>query len=207
MRSVSDVHWKRTVLCPEYVPSCKIPFPLYQVFFISVFCLQPVISSAFKHKQVVHRNSGFCLKRNSKSWKPILHCCQLMSICRQLFNILERTYSYFLLKMSPTSNHFKQSILCFIKNQKDFTPNAQNWNPFLEEMPGIHLATGLASLCPWILPVSKGCLELLCLSLSLCYITAPYPCQQNCGGMVVPPPCPTDACCCCPQSNRHQNAI
>lgn len=154
----------------------------------------------------LHRNSGFWTKRNCGSWKRILCGYQPVCVCMQLFSLLERRYSYLLLKMSPNPKHFKQSIPCFTQNQKDFTLNAHNWNPFLEEMPGTRPAAGLASLCPWVLSASEGCLGLLRLFLSPCYITALYPFQQNSGGMVVPPPCPDSASCCRPQSNRLQNA-
>lgn len=77
---------------------------------------------------------------------------------------------------------------------------------FLEEVPGTHAPTRLASLCPWMLTVSEGSLVLLSLFLSPCCITALYPFQQNCGGMAVPLPFPTGATSCCPQSNRLQNA-
>lgn len=151
-----------------------------------------------------HRNSGFWTKETPAA--ESLFCVDVsLRVCIQLFSLLERMYSYLLLKTSPKPKHFKQSILCFTEKQKDFTLYAHNWNPLLEEMPGTHPATGLGNLCPWVLPVSEGCLGLLRLFQSSCYITALYQFQQNCGGTVVPPPCPTGASC-CPQSNRVQTA-
>lgn len=169
-----------------------------------IFCLWPVKPYAFQLKRRFTLKFWILNEKKLQMLKGFF--CVDVSLCVQLFSLVERIYSYLLLKMAPNPRHSKQNTLCFTKNQKYFTLNAHNWSSFLKEMPGPHPATRLASLCPWVLSVSEGSLVLLRLFLSPCYITAFYPFQQNCAGMVVPPPCPTGATCCRPQSNRLQNA-
>lgn len=169
-----------------------------------IFCLWPVKPYGF---QLKWRFTLRCWILNEKKLCALKgFSCVDVSLCVQLFSLLERIYSYLLLKMAPNPKHFNLNILCFTENQKCFPLNGHNWSPFLEEMPSPHAPTSLASLCPRVLSVSEGSLLLLHLFPSPCYITALYPSQQNCGGMAVPLPCPTGPTRCHPQSNRLQNA-